>query len=151
MPLDSDDDFKDQCGLFGIFGHTEAANLAYLGLYALQHRGQESAGIVVSDGRDLKSHVRLGLVAEIFKQGDIDKMVGSNAIGHVRYSTKGSSTLKNAQPLMVETRRGLVSIAHNGNLTHARELRKNLEESGAMFQTTTDTEAILHLMARSKS
>lgn len=141
--------FHDYCGIFGIYGRPQASTLAYLGLYALQHRGQESAGIVVSNGRKIKSHVRLGLVADAFQKKDLEKLPGHQAIGHVRYSTRGSSSLKNAQPIFVETRRGLVALAHNGNLTNATELRRNLEEQGSIFQTTTDSEPILHLMAKS--
>lgn len=141
--------FHDYCGIFGIHGRPQASTLAYLGLYALQHRGQESAGIVVSNGRKIKSHVRLGLVADAFQKKDLEKLPGHQAIGHVRYSTRGSSSLKNAQPIFVETRRGLVALAHNGNLTNATELRRKLEDQGSIFQTTTDSEPILHLMAKS--
>ncbi|RLA96128.1 MAG: amidophosphoribosyltransferase, partial [Deltaproteobacteria bacterium] len=136
------------CGLFGVYGHPEAANLTYLGLYALQHRGQESAGIVSSDGKGLYCHKEMGLVAEIFDQEVLKRLPGSSAIGHVRYSTTGSSHLKNAQPFVFDYSRGGVAIAHNGNLTNAGLLRRQLEREGAIFQSTMDTEVIIHLFAR---
>ena len=138
------------CGIFGIVGHPEASNLAYLGLHALQHRGQESAGIVASDGQGLRAHREMGLVADIFTAPVLEKLPGNAAIGHVRYSTAGVSHLKNAQPLSVEYVGGHLSIAHNGNLVNAQELRTALEADGAIFQSDSDTEVIIHLIARSK-
>jgi amidophosphoribosyltransferase len=143
-------ELKEECGVFGIFGHPEAANLTYLGLHALQHRGQESAGITTSDGQNLYSHREMGLVSEIFTEQVIDRLPGRNAIGHVRYSTTGSSHSKNSQPIVITYSRGHLAIAHNGNLTNARTLREELERDGAIFQSTTDTEVIVHLIARSK-
>ncbi len=141
---------KEECGVFGIYGNSEAANLTYLGLHALQHRGQESAGIVTSDGINLHYHRNMGLVSDIFTEEVLSKLTGNNAIGHVRYSTTGSSHMKNMQPIVINYFRGALSIGHNGNLTNARTLRKELEESGAIFQSTTDTEVIVHLIAKSK-
>ena len=116
---DDDDHFRDQCGVFGIFGHAEAANLAYLGLHALQHRGQESAGIVTSDGQQLYAFRAMGLVQDAFSEESLAKLPGKLAIGHVRYSTAGGSHLKNAQPLAVDYARGSLAVCHNGNLTNA--------------------------------
>jgi amidophosphoribosyltransferase len=144
-----DDKFHDECGVFGIYGHPEAAKLTYLGLYAQQHRGQESAGIVVSNGRKIFHHKAMGQVAEVFTEDVLKGLRGWLAIGHTRYSTAGDTVLLNAQPLLAGFNKGLVSLAHNGNLTNARQLRKRLEESGSIFQTTSDTEVILHLIARS--
>jgi amidophosphoribosyltransferase len=141
---------KEECGVFGIYGHLEAANLTYLGLHALQHRGQESAGIVTSDGIHLYTHREMGLVSDIFTEEVLSRLPGKNAIGHVRYSTTGSSHIKNSQPIVVTYSRGEIAIAHNGNLTNARALREELEHSGAIFQSTTDTEVIVHLIARSQ-
>jgi amidophosphoribosyltransferase len=141
---------REECGVFGIYGHTEAANLTYLGLHALQHRGQESAGIVTSDGTHLYTHREMGLVSDIFTEEVISKLPGRNAIGHVRYSTAGSSHVKNSQPIVIAYSRGELAIAHNGNLTNARTLREELEQAGAIFQSTTDTEVMVHLIARSK-
>src|SRR6186997_754007 len=138
------------CGIFGIVGHPEASNLTYLGLHALQHRGQESAGIVASDGQSLRAHREMGLVADIFTAPALEKLPGSAAIGHVRYSTAGVSQLKNAQPLSVEYAGGQMAIAHNGNLVNARELRTSLEADGAIFQSDSDTEVVIHLIARSR-
>ena len=137
------------CGVFGIFNHREAARLTYLGLQQLQHRGQESAGIVTSDGNKFYSKVSMGLVSDVFKPGNIDKLVGRQAIGHVRYATAGSSSLDNAQPFTVTTARGPLAIGHNGNLTNAGILRKKLESQGSIFQTSSDTEVLLHLIAKS--
>jgi amidophosphoribosyltransferase len=137
------------CGVFGIFGHREAANLAYLGLHALQHRGQESAGIATSDGRQLSLHRGMGHVIDVFPTSQLQRLGGDNAIGHVRYSTAGGSMLKNAQPIAVEYSRGSIAIGHNGNLTNADELREMLETRGSIFQSTSDTEVIVHLMAMS--
>ena len=141
---------KDECGVFGICGSGEAANLTYLGLYALQHRGQESAGIVSSDGQQLHAHRQMGLVADIFDESVLASLPGRMAIGHVRYSTTGGSLLKNAQPFVVEYSRGSVAIAHNGNLVNARLLRDELEAYGSIFQSTMDTEVIVHLIAQSR-
>jgi amidophosphoribosyltransferase len=137
------------CGIFGIGGHDDAANLAYLGLYALQHRGQESAGIAAGDddGR-VAVEVGMGHVAEIFREEVLRRLPGRRAIGHTRYSTAGSSVVANAQPIVVRTSMGTLALVHNGNLTNARELRRDLEHSGSIFQTTSDTEVVLHLMAR---
>jgi amidophosphoribosyltransferase len=139
--------WREECGIFGVYGHPEAANLTYLGLYALQHRGQESAGIVSSDGRGIYAHKEMGLVSEIFDQDVLKKLPGRNAIGHVRYSTAGGSHLKNAQPFVFDYSRGGIAIAHNGNLTNAQALRDQLEREGAVFQSTMDTEVIIHLFA----
>ena len=144
-----DDKFHDECGIFGIYDHPEAAHLAYLGLYAQQHRGQESAGIVSSNGRKIFHHKGMGQVAEVFPEEVLKGLRGWLAIGHTRYSTSGDSALLNAQPLIASFNKGLVALAHNGNLTNARQLRKRLEESGSIFQTTSDTEVLLHLIARS--
>ncbi|MBS3917551.1 MAG: amidophosphoribosyltransferase [Deltaproteobacteria bacterium] len=138
------------CGIFGIFDHLEASNHAYLGLYALQHRGQESTGIVSSDGKQLHHYRQMGLVSEVFTKDLLKKLSGRNAIGHVRYSTTGSSELKNAQPFVADYANGMISIAHNGNLTNAVPIRNKLESQGAIFQSNMDTEVIVHLIARSK-
>jgi amidophosphoribosyltransferase len=138
------------CGVFGIYNHLEASNLAYLGLYALQHRGQESAGIVSSDSRRFHHHRQMGLVSEVFTQDILKRLSGKSAIGHVRYSTAGSSELKNAQPFSVDYYKGSLAIAHNGNLTNAFFLRSELESKGSIFQSNMDTEVIVHLIARSK-
>jgi len=138
------------CGIFGIYNHLEASNLAYLGLYALQHRGQESAGIVSSDNRRLHHYRQMGLVSEVFTQDILKKLSGKNAIGHVRYSTAGSSELKNAQPFSVDYYKGSLAIAHNGNLTNAFFIKSELESKGSIFQSNMDTEVIVHLIARSK-
>jgi amidophosphoribosyltransferase len=139
-----------ECGVFAIFGHPEAAILTYYGLFALQHRGQESAGIVTSDGSGdaFSSHKGMGLVAQVFGMKDLEQLPGNRAIGHVRYSTTGSSNLKNAQPFLVDTSRGQLAIAHNGNLVNAAQLRVELEEEGSIFQTTVDSEIALHLLAK---
>ena len=139
---------KHYCGVFGIYGHPNAAELTYYGLYALQHRGQESAGIVTSDGRQFHAHKGMGLVSQIFKGDILHQMVGRVAIGHTRYSTTGSSHIRNAQPLTVDCACGQIAIAHNGNLTNAAQLREELEARGSIFQTTVDSEIILHLMAQ---
>ena len=146
-----DDHFHDECGVVGVQHHSEASRLAYLMLYALQHRGQESAGIISSDGSQLIRHTGMGLVSDIFNTQTLAPLKGRLAIGHVRYSTAGDTTLRNAQPLLANTAHGVLAIAHNGNLTNALTLRKNLENSGSIFQTTSDTECILHLVARSKA
>ncbi|NRD46242.1 amidophosphoribosyltransferase [Corallococcus sp. AB030] len=141
---------RAMCGIFGIVGHGEASNLTYLGLHALQHRGQESAGIVASDGHVLRAHRQMGLVADIFTAPVIEGLPGKAAIGHVRYSTAGGSGIKNAQPLFVNYAGGQFSIAHNGNLVNAVELKAELESEGALFQSDADTEVVMHLLARSK-
>jgi len=138
------------CGIFGIYNHPEASNLAYLGLYALQHRGQESAGIVSSDNRQLHHYRQMGLVSEIFTKETLKRLSGRSAIGHVRYSTAGSSELKNAQPFVVDYHRGSLAIAHNGNLTNASFIKSELESRGSIFQSNMDTEVIVHLIARFK-
>src|SRR5207237_10687493 len=147
----SDDHFHDHCGVFGVFGHPEAANLAYLGLYALQHRGQESAGIVSSDGTELQLHRAMGEVEEIFQPSVLAKLPGSSAIGHTRYSTAGDKALLNAQPIVIDCNKGKVALGHNGNLTNAAEWRRKLEHRGSIFQTNSDTEVIVHLLARSQA
>ena len=139
---------KHYCGVFGIYGHPNAAELTYYGLYALQHRGQESAGIVTSDGRNFYEHKGMGLVPQVFKGNELHDMVGELAVGHTRYSTTGSSHLRNAQPLTGDCILGRVAIAHNGNLTNAARLRDELEARGSVFQTTVDSEIILHLLAQ---
>ncbi len=147
-----DDKPRDKCGVMALYGHPRAAELTYLGLYALQHRGQESAGIVSSDGQKLFAHRGMGLLADVFRdQSKFKELEGNWAIGHVRYSTTGSSSLTNVQPLMVITKDGPLAVAHNGNLTNERELRKKLESEGAIFQTTSDSELFVHLIARSKA
>jgi amidophosphoribosyltransferase len=139
---------KHYCGVFGVFGHPNAAELTYYGLYALQHRGQESAGIVTSDGRQFYTHRGMGLVSQVFTGESLHNLAGQMAVGHTRYSTTGSSHLRNAQPLTVDCARGQIAIAHNGNLTNANRLREELESRGSIFQTTVDSEIILHLMAK---
>ena len=141
-------ELKDKCGVFGIFGHKDAPYLTYLGLYALQHRGEESAGIVLSDGKKMSSHRGMGHVQEVFEGKILEGLSGDRGIGHVRYSTTGSSNLKNAQPILVDYSRGEIAIAHNGNLVNADILRSELEAYGSIFQTTTDSEIIIHLMAK---
>ena len=143
-----DDKFHDECGLFGIWNHPEAANVTYLGLYALQHRGQESAGIAATDGHNFHTEKAMGWVADVFHPERLRRLPGHRAMGHVRYSTTGSSSLRNAQPITATTARGPIAIAHNGNLTNADFLRKEMEADGAIFQSNSDTEVILHLLAR---
>jgi amidophosphoribosyltransferase len=144
-------DIHEECGIFGVYGHPEAANLTYLGLYALQHRGQEGAGICSSDGKTLYNEKSMGLVADIFTEKRIKRLPGNIAIGHNRYSTAGGSSLKNVQPLMANYALGSIAIAHNGNLINAHQLREGLEREGAIFQSSADSEVILHLIARSKN
>jgi amidophosphoribosyltransferase len=146
-----EDKFKDECGVFGIFGHPEAAKMTYLGLYALQHRGQESAGIAASNKERILAHRAMGYVADIFHQDELAKLSGSSAIGHVRYSTAGESKLANAQPILIDCAHGQIAICHNGNLVNARELHDSLVGEGSIFQTSSDTEVVLHLYARSKA
>jgi amidophosphoribosyltransferase len=143
------DAFHEECGVVGIFGHPEAGNLVYLGLYALQHRGQESAGIVSSDGKSLHQERGMGLVADIFSRERIRRLRGTAAIGHTRYSTTGTSRLVNAQPFKVTCHRGEMAVSHNGNLANARALRSGLERKGSIFMTSSDSEVIVHLVARS--
>ena len=145
------DKFRDECGVFGIFGHPEAANLTYLGLFALQHRGQESAGIAVADGGKIRVSRAMGQVADAFDEAALAKLPGHLAIGHTRYSTAGESKLENAQPFAIDCAHGQIAVAHNGNLVNARELRDDLVWSGSIFQTSSDTEVILHLYARSRA
>jgi len=140
----------EECGVFGIFGHPEAANLTYLGLYALQHRGQESTGIISCDNNKMYTYKKMGLVSEVFNKESLKKFKGHFAIGHVRYSTTGSSIEKNVQPIMVEYSKGPLAVAHNGNFVNINEVRSNLEEMGSIFQTESDTEMVVHLVARSK-
>ncbi|HEX6462906.1 MAG TPA: amidophosphoribosyltransferase [Vicinamibacterales bacterium] len=144
------DKFRDECGVFGIFGHPEAANLAYLGLYALQHRGQESAGIATADGKKVRVSRAMGHVAEAFDERALESLPGHIAIGHTRYSTAGESRLQNAQPILIDCAHGQIAIAHNGNLVNALELRDRLVRDGSIFQTSSDTEVVLHLYARSR-
>ncbi len=147
----ADDRFHDECGVFGVFGHEEASKLTYLGLYALQHRGQESAGIVSSDGSALHLHRAMGEVEEIFTPAVLAELPGNLAIGHTRYSTAGDKALLNAQPIMIDCNKGKVALGHNGNLTNAAEWRRKLEHKGSIFQTNSDTEVIVHLLARSQA
>jgi amidophosphoribosyltransferase len=144
------DKFREECGVFGIFGHPEAANLAYLGLYALQHRGQESAGIATADGDKVRVSRAMGHVAEAFDEAALESLPGHIAIGHTRYSTAGESRLQNAMPILIDCAHGQIAVAHNGNLVNARELRDGLVRDGSIFQTSSDTEVILHLYARSR-
>lgn len=150
-PTERFDRFHEECGVVGVWGHPEASNIAYLALYALQHRGQESAGIVSSRGDALISHRGLGLVADIFDPDIIHRLTGSAAIGHNRYATHGETVLKNAQPLVVEYSGGALAIAHNGNLVNAVAMREKLESAGSIFQSTSDTEVIIHLIAQSRA
>jgi amidophosphoribosyltransferase len=145
------DKFHDECGVFGIFGHPEAANLSYLGLYALQHRGQESAGIAAADGEKMRVSRAMGYVADAFDEAALGSLPGHIAVGHTRYSTAGESRLHNAQPFLIDCAHGQIAVAHNGNLVNARELRDELVRNGSIFQTSSDTEVVLHLYARSKA
>ncbi|MBF0457902.1 MAG: amidophosphoribosyltransferase [Nitrospirae bacterium] len=142
-------DMKEECGIFGIYGHPEAANMTYLGLYSLQHRGQEGAGICSSDGRTFHLEKSLGYVSEIFSEKRLKRLPGDSAIGHNRYSTAGGNAQKNVQPIMVNSSLGSLSIAHNGNLTNAMALKEALERDGAIFQSNADSEVIVHLIAHS--
>ena len=146
-----DDHFHDHCGVFGVFGHAEASKLTYLGLHSLQHRGQESAGIASSDALDIHVHKSLGHVQEIFTPDALAELPGDAAIGHTRYSTAGDTTLTNAQPIVIDCNKGKIALGHNGNLTNASEIRRRLEDRGSIFQTTSDTEVIVHLIARSQA
>src|SRR6185437_3757689 len=143
------DKFREECGVVAIYGHPEASELAYLGLYSLQHRGQESAGICTTDGREIFIHKSMGHVADIFTKPVLATLPGDLAIGHTRYSTAGDTVLLNAQPFSVSCNKGKVAVAHNGNITNSAELRKQLERRGAIFQASSDTEVILHLVAHS--
>src|ERR1700674_3387605 len=147
MPFDK---FRDECGVVAIYSHLEAEKLVYLGLHALQHRGQESAGIVTSDGMALHMHKAMGLVADIFQEHVLAKLPGTLGIGHTRYSTAGDSALLNAQPIMVQSNKGMMALAPNGNLVNAHELRARMESQGSILQTNSDTEVIVHLIAQSK-
>jgi amidophosphoribosyltransferase len=144
------DKLKEECGIFGIAAHPEAARIVYLGLYALQHRGQESAGIVSSDRNKLHLEKGMGYVADLFDESRLGRLPGDSALGHVRYSTAGESAAWNAQPILIDCWRGPVALAHNGNLTNAAQLRRELERDGAIFHSTSDSEVILHLMSRSR-
>lgn len=143
-------DIREECGVFGVYNHPEASNLTYLGLYALQHRGQEGAGICSSDGRQLYTEKAMGLVAEIFTEKRLKRLPGYIAIGHNRYSTTGSSILKNVQPIVANYSLGSLALAHNGNIVNSLELRKQLEDQGAIFQSTSDSEVIVHLIAHER-
>jgi amidophosphoribosyltransferase len=140
---------KDECGVCGIYGHQDAARLTYFGLYALQHRGQESTGIVTSDGQHISQHKAMGLVPEVYTEEILQSLAGHMAVGHVRYSTTGASHILNAQPFTATHRGGSIAVAHNGNLVNTRELRDELEQKGSIFQTTMDTEVVVHLLVRS--
>lgn len=143
------DKLHEECGIIAVYGHPEAGNLAHLGLHALQHRGQESAGIATSDGKEIFCYKSMGHVAEIFTASVLNGLPGHAAIGHTRYSTAGDTAILNAQPFSVQCNKGRIAVAHNGNLTNAAELRRELEDHGSIFQATSDTEVILHLVARS--
>ncbi|HJK91727.1 MAG TPA: amidophosphoribosyltransferase [Polyangiaceae bacterium LLY-WYZ-15_(1-7)] len=145
-----DDHFHDECGVFGVFGAAEAANFTYLGLHSLQHRGQEACGIVSSNGEQLFVHRGLGLVQDVFSAAVLDRLPGNRAIGHVRYSTAGGSHIKNAQPIAVDCGHGSIAVAHNGNLTNGEALRRKLEAEGSIFSSSSDTEVLVHLIARSR-
>jgi len=142
---------REECGVFAVYGHPEAAKLTYFGLYALQHRGQESAGIVASDGKTVREHKAMGLVHDVFNEAKLNELKGHLAIGHVRYSTTGSSILQNAQPFCVCHAGCTFAVAHNGNLVNAHSIRRELENKGSIFQTTMDSEIIVHLLARSRA
>jgi amidophosphoribosyltransferase len=150
VTVEEDDKLHDECGVFGISGHPEAANLVYLGLYALQHRGQESAGIAAAEAGTLHVERGMGWVADVFGPERLRRLPGRNAIGHVRYSTAGTSTLKNAQPISATFSRGPIALGHNGNLVNAEALRQDLEAQGAIFQSSSDSEVFLHLLARAE-
>ena len=142
---------NEECGVFGVFGHHEAARLTYYGLHSLQHRGQEAAGIVVSDGKRVNGHRGPGLVSEVFNDDRIfNRLEGNSAIGHVRYATSGSSSGRNIQPFLFQFFDGSIALAHNGNLINARTLKRELEKHGAIFHSSSDTEVLVHLIRRSK-
>ncbi|MEN1218657.1 class II glutamine amidotransferase, partial [Listeria monocytogenes] len=140
---------NEECGIFGIWDHPNAAEITYYGLHSLQHRGQEGAGIVSTDGETLKGHRNLGLLADVFKHGELDDLKGKAAIGHVRYATAGQKNLGNVQPFLFHFHSSSLALAHNGNLVNAKSLRRELEEEGAIFQTSSDTEVLAHLIKRS--
>lgn len=144
------EEIREECGVFGIYNNDEAPKITYLGLYALQHRGQESCGIASSDNINLYYHKSLGLVNDVFKEQTLSRLKGKNAIGHVRYSTAGETLIKNAQPLVADYSHGSISVAHNGNLTNACELKRELEDNGSIFYSTSDTEVVIHLIALSR-
>ena len=144
------DKFHEECGVVAVHGHPEASKMAYLGLYALQHRGQESAGIATSDGSAVYCKKAMGQVADIFTRSVLAELPGQLAIGHTRYSTAGDTALLNAQPFAVQCSKGRIAVAHNGNITNAAELRAELEAEGSIFQANSDTEVVLHLVARSR-
>jgi amidophosphoribosyltransferase len=144
------DKLREECGVMAIYGHPDAARMTYWGLYSLQHRGQESGGIAASDGNDVNDIKGMGLVSEIFTDEVLARLPGELAIGHTRYSTTGDSALLNAQPISVESTKGLIAIAHNGNLVNLGTSRERLARDGAVFQTTSDTEIIVQLIAHSK-
>src|SRR5947199_2410273 len=148
--MPTSDKFRDECGVVAIYDHPEAETLAYLGLHALQHRGQESADIVTSDGMSLHIHKSMGLVADIFTEKKLSRIRGTLAIGHTRYSTTGDSALLNAQPIMVQSNKGMIALAHNGNLTNAGEVRARMEAQGSIVQNSSDTEVVVHLIAQSR-
>ncbi len=139
---------REACGLFGIHGYPEAAKITYFGLYALQHRGQESAGIATVSNENITAFKGMGLVPDVFKMAHLEQLKGESAIGHVRYSTTGSSILSNAQPFVIHHRKKSYAVAHNGNLVNAYSLKNELEENGSIFQTTMDSEIFLHLFVR---
>ncbi|MBA3335074.1 MAG: class II glutamine amidotransferase, partial [Acidobacteria bacterium] len=142
------DKFREECGVFGIFGHAEASTLTQLGLFALQHRGQEACGIVSSDGENLHQFRSMGLVADVLSEDVLKKLKGASAIGHTRYSTAGKNTIREVQPFSVTCQHGQIAICHNGNLPYAPQKRAELEKLGAIFSSTSDTETILHSIAR---
>ena len=139
---------REACGIFGISGHAEAARMTYFGLYALQHRGQESAGIAIARDQAIYAHKGMGLIPDVFDADHMEDLYGKHAIGHVRYSTTGSSILMNAQPFVVQHRKKSYAVAHNGNIVNAYELKRELEEAGSIFQTTMDSEIFLHLFVK---
>lgn len=145
------DKFHEECGIFGIWDHEASARLTYLGLYALQHRGQESAGIVTADGNKLRAEKGMGYVSEIFKESQMNRLVGKASIGHVRYSTAGEVSIREAQPLLINYHRGQLAVCHNGNLPFANNMRTKLEAEGAIFSSTSDTEVVLHGIARART
>src|SRR5689334_12255902 len=145
------DKLHEECGVFGIFGHPEASNMTYLGLYALQHRGQESAGIAASDGVQIRLSREMGYVSDVFDSGTLSDLPGDAAIGHVRYSTAGESKLMNAQPILIDCAHGQIALCHNGNLVNAGELRDELVRQGSIFQSNSDSEVVLHLYAKSRA
>ena len=150
MNVFDDDHFHDECGVFGVYGHHEASTLAYLGLHGLQHRGQESAGIVTAEGAKSYMHKQMGLVADVFNKQVLARLQGNHAIGHVRYSTAGSKSLRNAQPFAVQYQKGFIAVSHNGNLVNMAELRERLEKDGHIFHSDSDSEVFVHLYALSK-